>query len=49
MYALKKIGKICPKNSSQIKNSRFGIGLEKLDRDLYDPKEWAAYAKKAGM
>lgn len=39
MYALKKIGKICPKNSSQIKNSRFGIGLEKLDRDLYDPKD----------
>ena len=39
MYAFKKIGKICPKNSSQIKNSRFGIGLEKLDRDLYDPKD----------
>lgn len=34
---MKLVGHITPKNSSEIRNSRFGIGLEKIDRYLYDP------------
>ena len=34
---MKLVGHITPKNSGEIRNSRFGIGLEKIDRYLYDP------------
>lgn len=37
MHRIKKIGRIVPKKSSEIAKSRFGIGLEKLDRGLYNP------------
>ena len=34
---MKTIGKVKEKKSSEIKESRLGLGLEKLDRNLYDP------------
>ena len=39
MQQLKKIGTIKPKNSKQIKFSRIGLGLEKLDREVFDPEK----------
>lgn len=38
MHGIKKIGHVVPKKSSEIAESRFGIGLEKLDRNLYNPE-----------
>ena len=43
MLNVKKIGVVKNKNSHEIKSSMFGIGLEKLDRDMYDPTN--AYPK----
>lgn len=37
MYGARKIGSVPAISSSQIVSSRIGIGLEKLDRNLYDP------------
>lgn len=37
MCQLEKIGFLKHKSSCECKNSRLGIGLEKLDRSLYDP------------
>lgn len=37
MYGLTPIGHVAPKHSKEISSSRIGIGLEKLDRNLYDP------------
>ena len=37
MHGLIKTGEINHVNSRDIKTSRFGIGLEKVDRELYDP------------
>ena len=45
MEQLKKIGKIIPKKSSEIKNSKISLGFEKLDRDVFDPEK--AYDKVA--
>ncbi len=45
MEQLKKIGKIQPKSSSEIKYSKLGIGFEKLDRNVFDPEK--AYDKLA--
>ncbi|MBR5309176.1 MAG: hypothetical protein IKU43_10410 [Clostridia bacterium] len=39
MYKYKEIGKIQPKASSEIKNSKIGLGFEKLDRDAFDPEK----------
>ncbi len=36
---MKKLGKLKIKPSSQIKESRIGIGFECLDRDLYNPEK----------
>ena len=47
MERLIKIGKIQPKNSKEIKESRFGLGMEKLDRDEFDPNK--AYDKVAAL
>ncbi len=47
MQRLKKIGKITAKSSLQVKNSKIGIGFEKLDRDLFDPEK--AYDKVAQL
>ena len=35
----KLIGEVRPKHSKEIKRSRIGIGLEKLDRSLYAPEK----------
>ena len=45
MERLIKIGTVKKKKSSEIKNSKFGIGFEKLDRDVFDPEK--AYDKVA--
>lgn len=45
MERLTKIGKVMPKNSKDIKVSRFALGMEKLDRDAFDPNK--AYDKVA--
>lgn len=38
MYGFEKIGKVRPRGAGEIHSSRIGIGFEKLDRNLYDPK-----------
>ena len=45
MEQLKKIGRITPKRSLDIKESKLGIGFEKLDRNVFDPEK--AYDKLA--
>lgn len=45
MEQLRKIGKILPKRSLDIKESKLGIGFEKLDRNVFDPEK--AYDKLA--
>ncbi len=47
MQRLERVGYIVPKNSSEVKNSRIGIGFEKLDRDVFDPEK--AYDKVAQL
>ena len=47
MERLKKIGQIKPKNARDIKESKLGIGFEKLDRDVFDPHK--AYDKVAAL
>ncbi|MDD3334937.1 MAG: beta-galactosidase [Eubacteriales bacterium] len=37
MYGMTSIGHVAPKHSREIASSRIGVGLEKLDRNLYDP------------
>ena len=39
MQRLKKIGVLTPKSAVEITHSRLGIGMEKLDRDEFDPEE----------
>lgn len=39
MVRLTKIGNVKKKNSKDIKNSKIGIGFEKLDRDVFDPEK----------
>lgn len=39
MDRLKQIGKIIAKNSKEIKNSKIGLGFEKLDRAVFDPQK----------
>lgn len=47
MERLLKIGEVPKKHSREIKNSRIGIGFEKLDRDVFDPEK--AYDKVANI
>ena len=47
MERLKKIGTVPPRNSADIKESRLGVGMEKLDRDAFDPDK--AYDKIAAL
>ena len=47
MYRMKKIGELTPVSSQQIENSRIGIGMEKLDRDAFDPEK--VYDKMAAL
>ena len=39
MERLKKIGDLRPLHSSEISESRLGLGFEKLDRDAFDPEK----------
>ncbi|MGN1048015.1 MAG: beta-galactosidase [Eubacteriales bacterium] len=45
MERLKKTGSVAAKKSADVKTSRFGIGFEKLDRNVFDPSK--AYDKIA--
>jgi hypothetical protein len=45
MERLLKVGKVKAKSALEVKNSRLGIGFEKLDRDVFDPEK--AYDKVA--
>lgn len=47
MERLKKIGKLEPKTSNKITDSPMGIGMEKLDRDAFDPEK--VYDKVANL
>lgn len=47
MEQLKKIGTITPRQSKNIKESRLGLGMEKLDRDAFDPAQ--VYDKVASL
>ena len=49
MERLIEIGKIKAYKSNEIKQSRFGIGLEKLDRNLYDPSKTYDFLQDLGM
>ncbi|MBE6588588.1 MAG: hypothetical protein E7643_00280 [Ruminococcaceae bacterium] len=45
MERLQRLGRIVSKSASEVKESRLGIGFEKLDRDVFDPNK--AYDKVA--
>ena len=47
MERLIKVGKVEMKSAKNIKNSRLGIGFEKLDRNVFDPEK--AYDKVAEL
>ena len=47
MERLIKIGKLQPVNSKDITDSRMGLGMEKLDRDAFDPTK--VYDKVAAL
>lgn len=47
MERLTRIGSLTPKASVQVKESRLGIGFEKLDRGVFDPNK--AYDKVAAL
>ena len=47
MERMKKIGNIRPVNSVDITDSRLGIGMEKLDRDAFEPEK--VYDKVAAL
>ena len=49
VHGIKKIGKIKPKSAHEIKTSPIGIGLEKLDRNLYDPERCYVFLEKLGV
>ena len=39
MERLKIIGKLEPRHSLDVKESPMGLGMEKLDRDAFDPEK----------
>ena len=45
--ALPKIGKVVPVHSRAVTSSHFGVGFEKLDRNVFDPEK--AYDKVAAL
>ncbi len=46
-FGLPKIGKVTPIASKDVKTSQFGVGFEKLDRNVFDPEK--AYDKVAAL
>jgi len=49
MERLTKIGKIIPKSAEEIKESRIGLGMEKLDRDSFNPEKAYDKVKAIGV
>ncbi len=49
MERLKKVGQVKSKNSVDIEKSKIGLGFEKLDRDIFDPKKAYPYLAKSGV
>lgn len=49
MEQLKNIGKIKPKKSVDIKQSKIGLGFEKLDRDIFDPENSYPFVAESGI
>ncbi len=49
MERLTKIGQIIPKRSDEIRHSRIGLGFEKLDRDVFDPKKAYPFVPQSGV
>lgn len=49
MERLIKVGKIKSISSNQIKFSKFGVGMEKLDRNLFDPSKTYDKLQKCGV
>lgn len=49
MRRLKEIGKIKTYNSKELKTTKFGIGLEKLDRNLFNPAKTYDYIEALGV
>ena len=47
MERLKRIGKLEPRHSLDVKESPMGLGMEKLDRDAFDPEK--VYDKVAAL
>ena len=47
MAVYRKTGKITPVDSLHATDMRFGIGMEKLDRDVFDPSK--AYDQVSGL
>lgn len=49
MEQLKKVGKIKPKKSVDINQSKIGLGFEKLDRDVFDPENSYPFVANSGI
>lgn len=49
MNGLKKIGQIKTYRSDEISFAKFGIGLEKLDRNMFDPEQTYEPLAEAGV
>ena len=49
MERLIKSGEIVPKKSADIKHSKIGLGFEKLDRDVFDPKKAYPFVGESGV
>ena len=49
MERLTKVGQVIPKKSSEIRHSRIGLGFEKLDRDVFDPKKAYPFVGLSGV
>ena len=47
MERLKRIGKLEPRHSLDVKESPMGLDMEKLDRDAFDPEK--VYDKAAAL
>lgn len=49
MERLTRIGQVQPKSASEIRESRLGIGFEKLDRNVFDPEKAYDKLSKIGV
>ena len=49
MDRLRKTGVVIPKNAADIKQSKLGLGFEKLDRNVFDPEKAYDLAAATGV